>query len=45
VQRRIVEGVLARLPFVVEQRPVEEWRGGWGATLVRLSSERTRKDD
>ena len=36
VQRRIVESVLAKLPFVVEHRPADEWRGGWGATIVKL---------
>jgi dsDNA-specific endonuclease/ATPase MutS2 len=36
VQRRIVEGVLSRLPFVVSHRTAEDWRGGWGATVVTL---------
>ena len=36
VQRRVVQGVLARHPLVVRFVDAPEGRGGWGATLVRL---------
>jgi dsDNA-specific endonuclease/ATPase MutS2 len=34
--KRIVHGVLDRHPAVLEHRPAEESRGGWGATIVRI---------
>lgn len=36
VQRRIVEGVLAKHPAVVAFRTAEAWAGGWGATIAEL---------
>ena len=36
VQRRVVQGVLARHPLVARFVDAPEGRGGWGATLVRL---------
>ena len=38
VQRAIVRGVVARLPGVVGYDDAAPASGGWGATLVRLSS-------
>ncbi len=36
VQRRIVQGVLARTPFVEWFADAPPEAGGWGATVVRL---------
>ncbi len=36
VQRRIVEGVLAKHPAVLGFRTAEAWAGGWGATIAEL---------
>ena len=38
VQREIVRKVLARTPFVSEFRDAPGEAGGWGATIVTLSS-------
>ena len=37
VQRARVQAIVARLPHVVEVRDAPPERGGWGATVVRLS--------
>ena len=39
VQREMVRSILARTPFVVDYRDAPAEAGGWGATIVRLSTE------
>ena len=40
VQRRIVRAVLLRSPFVVSFEDAPPERGGWGATVARLTAPR-----
>jgi dsDNA-specific endonuclease/ATPase MutS2 len=39
VQREVVRSILARTPFVLDYRDAPAEAGGWGATIVRLSTE------
>jgi len=41
-QRQIVRGVLARHPRVADFTDAPPERGGWGATVVRLTSDERR---
>ena len=43
VQREMVRSILARTPFVEAWTDAPQEAGGWGATIVRLSPEVTKK--
>ena len=40
VQREIIRSILARDPFVIDFKDAPAEAGGWGATIVRLETEK-----
>ncbi|MCA1564764.1 MAG: Smr/MutS family protein [Acidobacteria bacterium] len=45
VQRRLVQDILARTPFIRDWADAPPQSGGWGATVAHFTSQNTEKND